>query len=573
MPTPQAPDEPADPFDPVDWVRALLRRRVRLTVAWLVALGCAAGMLYRGWHYFDSPDRIDGNSGHALVDFAGQYLLGRMIVAGEGRQLYDRARQGDVLEAAFPPSRSVPGAPPDRANLLAWMMGRDDPKVSAEAASLLAPLAAHDPLGLAVLLAAGRSVWTDEVLARVAAGQVGGPLYPPVQALLYAPLALLPPQPAYRLLQVVNLLLVFLVAAVAERLSAGRIWCPVAVCTVLAYPGCTASIDLGQNAILSLTLLTLGWWQLARGRDLLGGVCWGLLAYKPVWAMSFLLVPLLTRRWRFAAGMAGTGLALILLTLPFVGVSCWLRWIEVGRLAAALYQRDRNWIFLSRDLQGLPRRWLGDYRHYYAEFPHGETLANVLGLALWLGPVALTVLIALWQWRRPRSSILDPRSSASLEGPGAAFVLLGAWLSCFHFMYYDVLLTALPLGLLLTDPGRYFRPVFLRRRDAILSPELEPYYRPTLDDVVPPPLPLLPDGVRSRWVVNPWPPTVLVLMLILPGLSVRLDPLGQGQPIDTGLLLALWLWCGREWLRGRPDPCQAGPKTLQERAPPEREAP
>ena len=38
-----------------------------------------------------------------------------------------------------------------------------------------------------------------------------------------------------------------------------------------------------------------------------------------------------------------------------------------------------------------------------------------------------------------------------------AFVLLGAWLSCYHFMYYDVLLAALPIFLLkLFFPDRVF---------------------------------------------------------------------------------------------------------------------
>jgi arabinofuranan 3-O-arabinosyltransferase len=53
-------------------------------------------------------------------------------------------------------------------------------------------------------------------------------------------------------------------------------------------------------------------------------VVWGLLAFKPVWALAFFLVPLVTRRWRTCLAMAGTGAALALTTVPFVGWQCWL---------------------------------------------------------------------------------------------------------------------------------------------------------------------------------------------------------------------------------------------------------
>src|SRR5207253_2803043 len=81
-----------------------------------------------------------------------------------------------------------------------------------------------------------------------------------------------------------------------------------------------------------------GRWGLAvRGRNVAGGMVWGLLAFKPVWAAAFFLVPLLTRRWRFALAMLGTGAALGLATLPFVGLQTWFDWLAVGREATGLY--------------------------------------------------------------------------------------------------------------------------------------------------------------------------------------------------------------------------------------------
>src|SRR5205823_6328402 len=92
-----------------------------------------------------------------------------------------------------------------------------------------------------------------------------------------------------------------------------------------------------------------------------GGVVWGLFAFKPVWGLAFFLVPLLSGRWRMCLAMVGTGAALGLLTLPVVGVQTWFDWLQVGREAAGVYNVNENWIHLSRDLQGIPRRLLLDF--------------------------------------------------------------------------------------------------------------------------------------------------------------------------------------------------------------------
>ena len=93
----------------------------------------------------------------------------------------------------------------------------------------------------------------------------------------------------------------------------------------------------------------------------MGGFVWGLLAFKPTWALSFLLVLVVMRRWRMLFAMASTGAGLILITLPFVGVQAWLDWLAVGEKAATLYNVDYNWISLSRDLFGFPRRFFIDF--------------------------------------------------------------------------------------------------------------------------------------------------------------------------------------------------------------------
>jgi hypothetical protein len=325
---------------------------------------------------------------------------------------------------------------------------------------------------------------------------------------LYAPLACLAPQPADRVLQIANLALVFACGWFVSRLSAGRVWWPLAVLALMIFPGFAGSLNLGQNATLSLCLLLAGWYLMARGRPVLGGVCWGFLAFKPVWAVAFFPVLPLTGRWRAAASMAATGLVLCLATLPVVGVQSWFDWLAVGKDATVDYQQSRSWIFLSRDLVGLPRRYLLDWGEDYARNPN-DPLVNLAANGLWLSVCAATLLVALWRRRQVSGS----------EGPGAAFVLLGGWLSCYHFMYYDVLLAALPLAVLWTDPARYL------------------------------PARFRPGAAPAGWLDTFLVPALLLVMILTGYLGPLLMPNWLFPPFDTFSVLLLWGWCGWKVLK------------------------
>jgi hypothetical protein len=171
--------------------------------------------------------------------------------------------------------------------------------------------------------------------------------------------------------------------------------------------------------------------------------------------------------------MAGTGVAIALVTLPFVGIEAWIDWFKIGRVASETYDVDPAWIPLSRDLLGIPRRFLidfenPDYYHrdrWYIQLAGWSLLVMVLETT-----IRLTQLIKV-NWR-------------ATTGPAAAFVLLGAWLCCFHFMYYDVLLSAIGVIVLIADPGKFIRPLFIliRPRDSAGGPDQawKEYLRPRL---------------------------------------------------------------------------------------------
>jgi hypothetical protein len=273
--------------------------------------------------------------------------------------------------------------------------------------------------------------------------------------------------------QVNNLLLAFVAGLGFSVLTRRRTWWPVATLLVILFPGFMGTLNLGQNATLTLAVLVWGWALIARARPGWGGLVWGLLAFKPVWALVFFLVLVLTRRWRDSLLMLTTGAALGLVTLPFVGVHSWVDWLHVGHEAATLYNTDHNWIFLSRDVLSMPRRWLlvfdggsGKEPVRHAS-PTGPScwwyfLCGDGDVPGWLVPTLLGWgLLATVGEMTVRLAVLRKDQARAATGPAASFLLLGAWLCCFHFMYYDVLLAALPVLLLFAEPRRYLEPLYL----------------------------------------------------------------------------------------------------------------
>jgi arabinofuranan 3-O-arabinosyltransferase len=549
----------SDEGDPYCVCQFLLRPATRWLICWIIAFGAAAFVAEEAWRCNNDDERGDGNGGHATIDFGGQWLMGRAIVEGQGRHLYHRQYLRLLASRNYPLGVESPKmGKSDAECLMSWLSGTDDDEAPNVVAALLSPLAAGNALEETVLFATSQTEWTDERLDRVATPRIGGALYPPIHALLYAPLALLPPPLAYRVMQAFILVQVFFAGWVTQQIAQGRVWQPVAAVFVMMFPGFAGCIGLGQNGTITMTIVLFGWWQLMRGRQVFAGLCWGLLAFKPVWAMAFLLVPLSTGRWRMAASTIVAGLGQIVLTLPFVGWESWRDWLQIGRIAAQEYRRQENWIFLSRDLLGVPRRWLLTFEDHLAkdlvwrtgdptgagecfgENPWDHPLLSGLGWGLW-ATVLATTLFVVWRCRQRRGE---------LTGIFPAFTMMGAVFSCYHFLYYDFVVAAVPMLLLFTEPRRYFRVHFwhgLRRLQAVdepLSPEMYRYYRPDWTHPTPPPLPLMPGGRRLRWVVAPAPPLFLFLILAVPAYCCIRDHSYHFPPWDTFVLLALWAWCG-----------------------------
>jgi arabinofuranan 3-O-arabinosyltransferase len=467
----------------------LTARRTRLILSWLVLLGAIGHRGWQAWVNCRNADRPDGNDGHTSIDYGGQWMMGRLLVLGHGRELYSRPRHLEVARASYP-------------------VDREAPKASEHDAERLVGYYPGDP--------------TDPV---------GGPLYPPIHAFVMAPLALISnPYLSYRVAQGLMLGLVLVAGLGVRYATAGRWWWSAATAYLLLFPGCRGAIDLAQNSPFSLALLVWGWGLIVRGRPGWGGVLWGLLAFKPVWAVSFLAALVLLRQWRAAAAMTATGAALVLLTLPVVGVQAWFDWLHVGRLGADMYAVDRNWIFLSRDLFGIPRRILLDFREGTAVAD--RPVAGYAGWALWLVIATVTTAIA-WLGRRA-----DTRS-----GPLPALVLLGAWLCTYRFMYYDALLAAVGVVAILSDPRPYFRRAWwpftswasvLAGLLLLVENAIAPLNLELTGSLM---------GLR-RTITAPDQTTHLAVPTIY-------IASGDYYPWDTAVVFALWVWCVIRVIRQR----------------------
>ena len=568
--------------------------RAVAALVWVAAFACGIAFTHRALHWFDNPphlppdrQRADGNSGHTQIDFGGQWLMGRMLATGHGRELYHRQVQRQVLRAGYlaadeaPIQRDQGGLPRfaqtgilpgedwhhDYANLMTWFMGSDPPEAwktvgGAAVVPLAQPPTGNPFIAIALEQAAADKV-TPEVVAAVNRPAVGGPLYPPVHALFYAPLGLIDrPQRAYHVFQMFCVLLIPVCGLGVKMLSRGRIWWSVATLCIFLYPGLRGALDLGQNPVISLCIVVWGWALASRGYNVAGGMVWGLFAFKPVWAAAFFLVPLLMRRWRFCAAMVLTAAAFGLLTLPFVGLESWFQWLKIGEEATELYKVNDNWIHLSRDLQGIPRRVLHDFTKM--EHERETPLANALAWGL-LGTVFVTtVLVYTLRADRTRPT-----------GVAAGFLFLGAYLTCFHFMYYDVLISAVALAVLFANPKESLRARVFEVNAVQVEPQL-----PAERGLHPPPSPPKPLGGRMLGYVNSFPLTVVMALFVMEnslsgmeleatvgiryyatpatdgGTNARVPRLkadtGLHYPTDTFLLLTLWAWCGWQLCFTRP---------------------
>lgn len=529
------------------WLMWVASRRFWYVVAWVVALFVAGWRLHHARQEFaNKPEwpaerfRPDGNRGHAYIDFGGQWVMARMLITGNGRHLYDRSVQWPLVRQSFPTADESPKqlrfSSPDTTDrsdasddelehdcerLMRCFMGKDWDHWPLVGRVVVAPLAQIGPGGNPFAAAFGShyapTFLPAETASEVTRKRVGGPLYPPVQAFIYGPLALLKPLDAYFLFQFLAVGFGFLAGAGVSYGTHRRVWWPLASTLFFLFPGCRPGLDLGQNPLLTAAIVVWGWALAARGRDGTGGAVWGLLAFKPVWGLAFVLVPLLGRRWKFVLTMAGTGVGLAAATIPVVGIQTWKDWLDVGTTAEANYKVNNAWNHLSRDTQGIVRRLCLDFSKPQEQ--RDEVWITQLSWAVLGATVLLTAAVYLTRADRRRP-----------WGLGAAFAFFGAYLSCYRFMYYDALLAGVGWLCLFADRSAWMPAAESCRRAVTNFAESVPVL---LLAIV-----LFTENVIWTWVVQ-----ATVLAEGFGTRQVRFS-IAYDYAWDTIVTAVIWLWCG-----------------------------
>ena len=234
--------------------------------------------------------------------------------------------------------------------------------------------------------------------------------YPPTYLLIVAPLARLPYLWALGVWSAFSLMLY---AGVVRRIE------PRLIFPALAFPGLFLNLLCGQNGCLTLAFLGTGLVNLDRSA-VIAGISFGLVTYKPQFALLVPVLLLATRRWRVAVVAAMSFLVLVSLSLAIFGWSAWIAFFH--------------------SLDFTRRAVLENGGPGFDEFQSAFAAARLYGLstlpsyAIHATVGLLGLCLAGWVWRRTNSAELR----------SAAFVTT-AMLVTPHILHYDLVVLALPL--------------------------------------------------------------------------------------------------------------------------------
>ena len=266
---------------------------------------------------------------------------------------------------------------------------------------------------------------------------VGISPYPPVMTLLYLPLGWLTPALAQWVMVQLSVALACLSAWAISRAVDGRVRFTTAWLAILYFPGFFYTIALGQNAILTLALWSLGWLALRRDREMRAGLVWGLLSYKLHWVVAVGWAPAALGKWRAYLGLATSLIGLAALVSLLFGVDVWQAWIERMRAFSSFYEGEPQQLGKALDLRALAYRYLP---------------ADRAGPTGWLALAAVAGISLL----RFRHAVSRTRN-ADRAGAPVAPLLFAAGLIAPYLMYYDGSVFLLPLLVLWADRDRYTR--------------------------------------------------------------------------------------------------------------------
>jgi Glycosyltransferase family 87 len=306
----------------------------------------------------------------------------------------------------------------------------------------------------------GRDLYDWKVQYQVqkeSAGKIAsrrGPLpyiHPPFEALLFLPLTLVPYRLAFILWDLLNGIALFAVALILRRRLHALQGIPSweFVLGFLAFFPVFAALLQGQDSILLLLLVTLGFEALKRRADFAAGCWFGLGAFKFQLIVPLVLLLILWRRRRAGAGFVVTSLALALLSVALVG------WQQMLQYPAHILQ-----IVRSPGLGGVPPGLMPNLRGLVEWGP--SPLASAIRIE-----IAIAASAALFLFGAASGDSFSSRPFELRFSLAVVIAVLVSW----HTNAHDLSLLILPL-VLLADYSQSFLKTAPKRKLTLMLPAL-----------------------------------------------------------------------------------------------------
>lgn len=281
------------------------------------------------------------------------------------------------------------------------------------------------------------------------AGETDGFLYfayPPYVAVAYAAVAQVPYALAYALVTLVMVGFVvgglWLLRPLVPVLD--RYFPEAAILALLFYPMLRA-VTAGQTTGFVFFVLAIGIRALAGRHDLVAGLAFACLLFKPQYALALIGVSLLIRRWRVLAASAGGAIGLWLVGVVVQGWGWLGPWVEQVRWFTEIDAEVNATNAIS---------WLGAAE---AVFGVGAPSALLIGWGL----AAATVALVAWTWWADRGRHLPDLVAVTVP----ALLLMAP-----HAMFYDAGLLVVTLAVLVGPRPAHGRALVLVFAVALTQP-------------------------------------------------------------------------------------------------------
>ncbi len=257
--------------------------------------------------------------------------------------------------------------------------------------------------------------------------------YPPMYLLIVLPLSILPLVVSWVVFETVTLAGYL---AVLRRIAPG----PLGLWLAIAFPAVIINFMCGQNGFLTTALIGGGLLFLDRS-PMLAGLLFGLIAYKPQFAILIPLALIAARRWRALVATGASAIVFAAVSLAVFGAPTWRAFIgSIAFTQKVVLERGAIDFSTLQTIFGAIRMWGGSVEVAY----------------LFQAVVAIFAASAVvWVWQSSRPFALK-----------AAAVAVGSLMVSPYVLQYDLVLLALPIAWLAMEG---FEKGFLAYEKAVLS--------------------------------------------------------------------------------------------------------